>query len=843
MVQSNKILTVSYGTFSCTLEGFDDSFGTMKAIAEYFRDLASDDRYFGAEPPVPDAEMMARIAQREISRKVEARTENGRGIVLRAGDPDTVRALADDRTPPLQCAAAELVEDGGAAPCADLEPVPAPAAESAAPAPVEETPHAAADATAGLPEPEGDGAAMADLPPGPDTAVDGEDAATPLAAEAPETPDTPQDAADGPEPPETAADGDAAQSPEPISPPPEIAAEPAPDAAAAGLHGALAQADRDEAETIEIDGDIEPRTDDTPETAPEAGPDIDTGEGTAAAESQPSAAEEFGWTDDGLDWSAPDDATAEPAMQPDAFDAVREPADDPAIAPAGPKFTVSGLGDTIAAKLQRIRAVVSRNETAALAGDESLGMIDDEPADAFVAQVAEEMTEALNADADTAPGQVLKRLEDDDAPPRQPATEGDGASSDADAPSDEPMALIHETGVDGAADRDLEPAAGTVAKPEELAQDRIPPADARNRAAPAFTTRRVGPVDAQPRVAIGYETDTMRSILALTSDDDTRAPDLDEAHAGPEVALAPPPVKAAEAPQDGPAPGTGAPGGNRPRIFKVQRSDLDAALTAGAIEELDREPAPDAPGDTVAASGNAPTSETAGPAPSAESETCPIAAEDRELTRLMDMTEQKMGEEPTVTARETYSHARAAADLAGPRPNGLVPDVDDAAYRQDLARIIRPRRPVAGAGRSDRTAAEPRPAPLKLIAEQRVDYGVQPGPVRPRRVTADAIEDFSTQGTEDGSFAEFATEMGAEGLPELLEAAAAYMSFVEGRAQFSRPQLMNKVRQIDTNGFNREDGLRSFGQLLREGKIEKTGGGRFAASGEIGFRPDERAAG
>ncbi len=80
-----KVMTVSYGTFSCTLDGFDDPFTTMQLVAEYFRKLSADDRYFGSEPLQPDASKLHQIAKDANPNRIDAEvTDNS--VILRQAD-------------------------------------------------------------------------------------------------------------------------------------------------------------------------------------------------------------------------------------------------------------------------------------------------------------------------------------------------------------------------------------------------------------------------------------------------------------------------------------------------------------------------------------------------------------------------------------------------------------------------------------------------------------------------------------------------------------------------------------------------------------------------------------
>jgi hypothetical protein len=196
--------------------------------------------------------------------------------------------------------------------------------------------------------------------------------------------------------------------------------------------------------------------------------------------------------------------------------------------------------------------------------------------------------------------------------------------------------------------------------------------------------------------------------------------------------------------------------------------------------------------------------------------------------------------------------AVAATQAEG--PTGQTGDQRDTgevenAFREDLDEVVRPRRaPRSDQARRGAKSERPRPTPLKLVASQRVDLNNagteaetipdQPEqPVRPRRVQARARADGA--GTE--GFSDFAERMGAHDLPDLLEAAAAYTAFVEGAEEFSRPQILRHVRQVAPPGFTREDGLRSFADLLRTGRLTKVRNGRFQIAEDTRFHPQRQA--
>ncbi|WP_299150331.1 hypothetical protein [uncultured Tateyamaria sp.] len=703
MINNNKILTVSYGTFSCTLEGFDDSFGTMKAIAEYFRDLASDDRYFGAEPPQPDAEMLARIAEREISRRVEAREDEGR-IVLSAGEAEVAQA------PP----AAVL------APVATPEPEQAPDIAEVQEAETETT-EDAIDADVEEPVQE-----------------DIVEAATPAVEEI---------------------------TPEPV------------------LSDTVIDAD----DTTDIT-DIE-----------------DSAEAFFA--------------------DVTEDAVPELRAQ-DASNAVENAA---ALAP-----------DSIAAKLQRIRAVVSQHQD----DEDEHAMFEDEHAEdlapshdvddaidadtdqsAFVAETAQAI-EAAQSDEDTAEADVADEEGDNDISSilARFDTDDDAVAEQSDLPDDILSEETEETSQDDDDDLDLDSLAALMARDaedevdtaeddENLFEDSVEAADTdedADMAAPAARRARVIKVKrAEIDAAIA------KGQIEEVADEDTTTTSTlsedEEAELLAELAQV-----EAELPTDA-----------QDATFE---DDLEDDLTDDVAEDVIAE-------DDIAKDGIAEDIEVA-----AEAEAEDTKVNDDDVSRLMAEADNQMDEPEGSSRRNAFAHLKAAvAAKKADAGIGSKDDEEEGAFRSDLASVVKPRRPTAPSTRGERPSAE-RPAPLKLVAEQRVDVETAPkGPVRPRRVAA--VQEVTHDTEDEGNFADYASDMGAHTLPDLLEAAASYLSFVEGRDQFSRPQLMSKVRQVEERDFSREDGLRSFGQLLRAGKIEKIKGGRFTVTGDIGYRPDQRAAG
>jgi len=700
MVESSKILTVSYGTFSCTLEGFDDSFGTMKAIAEYFRDLAADDRYFGAEPPSPDVNMLAKIAEREITRRVDARTEDG-GIVLRASEAVAPAMPPQaERPDPLQVAAAAV-------------------APQVAPTPKD---HTLDDFQTALPDATAD-----DMEPvaGPEAE---DHVSSPLVASGQATPSgmTFDDMAEDL---------------------PEIPAHPDAESVAAKLQRIRAvvgnaPAKAQDAEFVE-------------DLSLSAMPDVA----------------------DVHDDAPLDDAVAELAV-PDEANA------DTATPDASAMEDIPALDDT-----------TTKVVDVDLSGLDFGPQVDESDVQA---ESVESTADISSAPDDISDGEGIQdQISDDDAM----------LSGLADELAQEPV--------------NAEDAPKVEAKPTIRAQIlRI-----RKTFAPKPDVEAPAPQADATKVDLVAENDSEDAKLDDASFDDADYDDADYDDADYDLDEDLPNVAALDGVED--LKGFEAP-------ESTSLSDDEEAALLDELAEVERDFSPDeqeAPVETHVA---------AKPRPSLPE------TDDATMSHIMSQTDQALNEPEGNRRRNAIAQLKAAvAATEAARQLGDKPvTTDDAedAFRGDLKDVVQPDRPTAARPTrvkpTEARTERPRPAPLKLVASQRVDSpapAADTAPVLPRRIAAEQISSATAS-----SFAEFAEEMGATALPDLLEAAAAYTAFVEGVEDFSRPQIMKKVQLSSETEFSREDGLRSFGTLLRQGRISKVRNGRFQVSDETRFRPETK---
>jgi hypothetical protein len=189
-----------------------------------------------------------------------------------------------------------------------------------------------------------------------------------------------------------------------------------------------------------------------------------------------------------------------------------------------------------------------------------------------------------------------------------------------------------------------------------------------------------------------------------------------------------------------------------------------------------------------------------------------VESPDEEVDHLLEVAEGRLADPDAMRRRDALAALKVAvAQAQGQREAQGGRDDPEGAFRGALAE-----------GESDPGPARV-PAPLRLVASQRVDLApraAEPAPPPEPR--------------QPPPFAAFAARAGAETLPDLIEAAAAWMAVAKGEEEPTRVDLLRLASEVTPQRPSREDALRVFGTLLRQGRLERRDGGRVRLAEERG---------